>query len=886
MPFFWSKKTKPESLAPARGPVHPARPQRADAARYNASAPQRGVSPAGRPPAHAQAQHGGRAAAQAVVGAPAPPPAAAAPAMPAPPAGASVEEVEARVLRVRDDFLEPLREMLGQQPNMDVSDMIDMFLNEARGGVEFLHGPAVGDAILASDRFDLLEQISNISAAFEELTARAEEWRREATHGPLEVSFRSDEPRARAEEDATGAHAEDSESEESEEEEEELREALDGADEDDVEQFGEAESRPRAIEDVLETEPAPTATLDDLIAQQARSEARRRNQDEARQRSEQEARQRAEEERETARRAQEEARHRAEEEEQARRRAEEEARVRAEEETRARAREEAASRAQEEAKRREEEEARQRAVLEEKLRAEEEARSQMEAAARQLAEEAEAEARRRAEELEARRRADELEEARRAEEEARQAREAEARRRAEEEEARQAREAEARRRAEIEARQKQEEEARSRREEQVRRRAEEEEKAKQRAEVDAKQRLEEESKNPVTEFVPQRDSDSSPSSLRMVGNPFGSFEFAASSTDVRKEDRTWNDQQQAQQSEDSVPKRNNSREALKESRRNADSRARQRADDEARRRAEEEEAKWRDEINGKWRAQEKDSKRTKRRAQEESSRQQVEEVQVFAREDDETTRSRTRPVPPSQLEEQAREEVKRRTDSWNELGSAPGQLTRQTSFSEKEDVLSAGAEWDPRRRAEDLARKWVQKKEAKRRNKEEARQRAEQEARQRAEQARSLMKDEWPEPNGWPAFDQGTQLQDWGNSQWPMEAAPPPPPPPPPPTNTLPLSNTVEFPTSTSTIAPPRSTLGPAGSSSRGSSEKGRQYATLRIKQPYSEIEDDIDRFKSQFIRAAAQATGVPPHRIRVRSVRCGGADADAGEPPGFLQLR
>lgn len=46
--------------------------------------------------------------------------------------------------------------------------------------------------------------------------------------------------------------------------------------------------------------------------------------------------------------------------------------------------------------------------------------------------------------------------------------------------------------------------------------------------------------------------------------------------------------------------------------------------------------------------------------------------------------------------------------------------------------------------------------------------------------------------------------------------------------------------------------------------------ATLHIPQPYVEISGDVDGFQEQFARAAAQAAGVPPHRIRVVGVQPG----------------
>jgi len=46
------------------------------------------------------------------------------------------------------------------------------------------------------------------------------------------------------------------------------------------------------------------------------------------------------------------------------------------------------------------------------------------------------------------------------------------------------------------------------------------------------------------------------------------------------------------------------------------------------------------------------------------------------------------------------------------------------------------------------------------------------------------------------------------------------------------------------------------------------QVATFHIRCPYAEVEQDINHFSRQFARAAANATGISPHRIRVIGVK------------------
>merc|ERR1712039_475083 len=45
-------------------------------------------------------------------------------------------------------------------------------------------------------------------------------------------------------------------------------------------------------------------------------------------------------------------------------------------------------------------------------------------------------------------------------------------------------------------------------------------------------------------------------------------------------------------------------------------------------------------------------------------------------------------------------------------------------------------------------------------------------------------------------------------------------------------------------------------------------FGTLCVRKPFAEIENDLDEFADQFVRAAAEAAGVAPHRIRIRDIR------------------
>lgn len=89
-----------------------------------------------------------------------------------------------------------------------------------------------------------------------------------------------------------------------------------------------------------------------------------------------------------------------------------------------------------------------------------------------------------------------------------------------------------------------------------------------------------------------------------------------------------------------------------------------------------------------------------------------------------------------------------------------------------------------------------------------------------------------------------------------------------PPSSSPPLQNPFD---SFREPAPSASTrsVGPPASSHSYAPSHG-PCATLHIRRPFSEIQDNVRGFEEQFIRAAALAAGVHPDRIKVRSVRAG----------------
>jgi len=86
-----------------------------------------------------------------------------------------VDDVERRINRCRAN-LEQLSEMLKMERSDDLCPMVDVLVSEARE--EKNHMQEGGEACMAADRFDLLEQIAAVAEQFEDLQRRAEAWKR------------------------------------------------------------------------------------------------------------------------------------------------------------------------------------------------------------------------------------------------------------------------------------------------------------------------------------------------------------------------------------------------------------------------------------------------------------------------------------------------------------------------------------------------------------------------------------------------------------------------------------------------------------------------------------------------------------------------------------
>eukprot|EP00929_Paragymnodinium_shiwhaense_P055852 TRINITY_DN27961_c0_g1_i1.p1 TRINITY_DN27961_c0_g1~~TRINITY_DN27961_c0_g1_i1.p1 ORF type:complete len:1531 (+),score=521.68 TRINITY_DN27961_c0_g1_i1:160-4752(+) len=376
----------------------------------------------------------------------------------------SVEDIQRILGQVRDDFVQPATEILANAPDPDMGAMVDVFVGEAKSGIDELQRNI--EVCMTSDRFDLIEEISTLVSELSQLEERVTAWKRRgqgfggSPDRPVDHMAEQEAARRQAEADAERRHAQEEEASRQAEEERRRAEEAEAQRRAEAE---EAEARRRAEAEEAERR------------RKAEEEARRQaeEQERARQQAEEEARRKAQEE---ARRAAEEARRRAEEEEEARRRkaeeeaeaakraAEERARQQAEEDARQRAMEAARLQAEEEARRHAEEEARKRAEQEAKRREEELARQKAEELARE-----EAQRKQEEERMQAQRKLKQMEEQARKQQE----REAAARMAALEQERRQ-REQEAeevRQKAEQEARRREEEAARVRAEEEAQRRA-------------------------------------------------------------------------------------------------------------------------------------------------------------------------------------------------------------------------------------------------------------------------------------------------------------------------------------------------------------------------------------------------------------------------------
>lgn len=214
-----------------------------------------------------------------------------------------------------------------------------------------------------------------------------------------------------------------------------------------------------------------------------------------------------------------------------------------------------------------------------------------------------------------------------------------------------------------------------------------------------------------------------------------------------------------------------------------------------------------------------------------------------------------------------------------------------------QDIRLARA-WDSRPLAEDTAKKDSQRMKEKRKSKGESK-------KERASE-QIAFKDDWPAPQAWQVWE-APPPQNGGNPL--LEASGHPPPPP--PMRTMSMGSVVKelskdsfsIPAATSkdtldapnqtivggmppavlTQRPPKKYLSvpggnsskpglaepaPIGNSAKLPSERSGKIARLHIRRPYSEVAQDVEAFKAQFVRAASLAAGVPPHRIRVKSVR------------------
>mmetsp|Transcript_11414 Transcript_11414/g.26380 ORF Transcript_11414/g.26380 Transcript_11414/m.26380 type:complete len:700 (-) Transcript_11414:71-2170(-) len=90
-------------------------------------------------------------------------------------AGMTPEAVERSMKDIRDDMSQ-LQDCLGEDPDEDLADTVDMMASEVQAEVDKL--VEEGDALTDMDRFDLVEQITDLSAEVASLQERVEAWKR------------------------------------------------------------------------------------------------------------------------------------------------------------------------------------------------------------------------------------------------------------------------------------------------------------------------------------------------------------------------------------------------------------------------------------------------------------------------------------------------------------------------------------------------------------------------------------------------------------------------------------------------------------------------------------------------------------------------------------
>lgn len=154
MPLFGKKKPPPKA-APKPAPPPPGR----------------GPGSPGPPAGHG---YGGPGLDSSAAPPPAGPPGAA--------GGANVEQVRQRVNEVRDNQLGPLRDCLNTDPDVNMQELVDTFLQEARGSTAQLQAQA--EICMEQNSFDVVQEIFELQEEMQELEEKAVSWKARIGQSP------------------------------------------------------------------------------------------------------------------------------------------------------------------------------------------------------------------------------------------------------------------------------------------------------------------------------------------------------------------------------------------------------------------------------------------------------------------------------------------------------------------------------------------------------------------------------------------------------------------------------------------------------------------------------------------------------------------------------
>jgi len=99
------------------------------------------------------------------------------------------EAVERSLRDIREHMMSQLQECLSEDPDEDMADTVDMLASELQAEVDKL--VEEGDSLTDLDRFDLVEQITDVSAEAASLQERVDAWKRRGRSAPIGSSSAS-----------------------------------------------------------------------------------------------------------------------------------------------------------------------------------------------------------------------------------------------------------------------------------------------------------------------------------------------------------------------------------------------------------------------------------------------------------------------------------------------------------------------------------------------------------------------------------------------------------------------------------------------------------------------------------------------------------------------